>query len=432
MKRTQDVFGMSSLILPDSYVDRGSLDGILTLLTKRNIHVAIRGPSKCGKSWLRQKVTPNALVVQCRHGFTNINIYETALAQLGIELPKESIIRHGSKEQKEGSITAGNDLIGKLSAKATIDTQTESSRKTEAVGLDVNNLQLVAKEIVKSGRRLIIEDVHYLSTEQREALSFDLKALWDLNCFATIVGVWGDANMFVSLNTDLSGRLEEISIEWSIEELFSIIENGSRSLNIQISKKIQTSLVGDAFGNAGLLQILLLKTLDEFKITQTQPHSKRLEDTSKYKDAAMHVAEQLNAVYLTFGERVAKGIRHRNDSTGIYAHAMEAIIKAPDKLHMSGIPVDYIYENSIKRQPRIQKSNLKTILSKIDSLQVDNHGRGLVVTYDRDKEWVLNVDRQLLFYRKYQTAQWPWENLISATVQQQLTSNNDPQLDLDF
>ena len=82
-------------------------------------------------------------------------------------------------------------------------------------------------------------------------------------------------------------------------------------------------------------------------------------------------------------------------------------------MHLKGIPVDHIYDVSSARQPRIQKSNLKAILAKIDGLQVDENGRGLVVTYDSDKEKVLNVDRQLLFYRKYLTVSWPWEDLIA-------------------
>ena len=68
MKRTEEVFGMSNEILPDSYVDRGALDKELSRLLGRKVHIAIRGPSKSGKSWLRQRVVPNALVVQCRLG----------------------------------------------------------------------------------------------------------------------------------------------------------------------------------------------------------------------------------------------------------------------------------------------------------------------------------------------------------------------------
>jgi hypothetical protein len=53
MKATSDVFGVSNEILPDSYVDRGQLDERIQLLLKRSTHIALRGESKCGKSWLR-------------------------------------------------------------------------------------------------------------------------------------------------------------------------------------------------------------------------------------------------------------------------------------------------------------------------------------------------------------------------------------------
>jgi hypothetical protein len=116
MKRTDEVFGMSHDILPDSYVDRGALDAELNKLQGRKVHVAIRGPSKSGKSWLRQRVVPSALVVQCRLGSTNVDIYTSALSQLGVQLQVESASKFGIKGTVEGQIEAGNDLIGKVSA----------------------------------------------------------------------------------------------------------------------------------------------------------------------------------------------------------------------------------------------------------------------------------------------------------------------------
>lgn len=415
MKRTNEVFGMSNDILPDSYVDRGALDGELRRLLSRKVHVAIRGPSKCGKSWLRQRATPNALVVQCRLGSTNIDIYTAALSQLGIQLLVESSSKFGIKGSIEGQFSAGNDLIGKVSGKLGLEATRELADKNVPIGRNINDLRFIAQLIIESGRRLIIEDVHYLSLEQREILAFDLKALWDFGCFVTIVGVWGNANMFVRLNGELSGRLEELTLEWGPGDLRTIITNGSVALGLEISRDIQNRAIIDAFGNAGLLQRLILRTLDEAKIYEQQPPTLVLDNIGWYESAAMFVADQLNGVYIKFGERVATGIRTRQDATGIYAHAMAAIIAAEDSMHMTGIHVDHIFSVSNGRQPRIQKSNLKSILSKIDSLQVDRDGRGLVVTYDADEECVLNVDRQLLFYRKYLTVSWPWEDLISES-----------------
>lgn len=415
MKRTDQVFGMSNEVLQDSYVDRGALDEELQRLMARRVHVAIRGPSKSGKSWLRQKVVPNALVVQCRLGFTNADVYTAALADLGVSLQVEATTKFGLKGTVEAQYSAGSELIAKVSAKLGLEAAGELGSKSAPVGRNINDLRFIAQLIIESGKRLIIEDVHYLSLEQREILAYDLKALWDMGCFVTAVGVWGEANMFVRLNGELSGRIEEISIEWGPDDLRAIIANGSSALGLVLSRDIQNRAIVDAFGNAGLLQRLVLRTLDEAGISCEQSSLVTIDDVACYEGAAMAVADQLNGVYQKFGERVASGIRTRADATGIYAHAMAAIVGAEDGLHMKGIPVDYIFDVAHERQPRIQKSNLKSVLTKIDGLQVDKDGRGLVVTYDDDKECVLNVDRQLLFYRRYLTVSWPWEQIISES-----------------
>jgi len=110
---------------------------------------------------------------------------------------------------------------------------------------------------------------------------------------------------------------------------------------------------------------------------------------------------------------------------------MAAIMEAEDRKHLLGITLTEIFNRSHARQPRIQKPNLKSILTKIDGLQVDENGRGLVVTYDESEEKVLNVDRQLLFYRKYVTLFWPWEELIKESEERvQAERRKGGQIDL--
>lgn len=412
-KKTDEVFGMSNEVLPDSYVDRGDLDSEVAKILGRRVHLAIKGPSKSGKSWLRQKTIPNSLVVQCRLGYKNTDIFKSALSELGIRLIVEESTKSSFKGRVEAQGSIGTDLIGKVSTKADAEFSHEGNTTTQNIGRDINDLKFIANLIKESGKKLVIEDVHYLPSDQREILAYDLKSLWDYGCFVVLVGVWGDANMYVDLNSDLSGRIEEKSIEWNPDDLRKIFENGSSTLNINFSRPIQNKAIIDCHGNAGLIQRLILKSLDEANINEAQDNLAEISDLGIYESAAMSVADQLNGVYQKFAERVASGIRTRNDSTGIYAHAMAAIISADDAKHMCGIPVDDIFEVASKRQPRIQKSNLKSILKKIDGLQVDRDGRGLVVTYDSEEEKVLNVDRQLLFYRQYVTVNWPWEQLIA-------------------
>ena len=113
-----------------------------------------------------------------------------------------------------------------------------------------------------------------------------------------------------------------------------------------------------------------------------------------------------------YAKRVAAGVRTRKNATGIYAHALAVILEASDDDLTSGLSARTIYERAAKRQNRIQYSNMKSILCKIEWLQVDDDGRGLIIGYSEATEEVTIVDRQLLLYRQFATVKWPWESLI--------------------
>jgi hypothetical protein len=78
----------------------------------------------------------------------------------------------------------------------------------------------------------------------------------------------------------------------------------------------------------------------------------------------------------------------------------------------------------------VQKGNLHTVLEKIERLQVDDQGRGLVLAYNEANREVSVVDRQLLLYRKYSTVTWPWEDLIAQhDGDADFQADDAPQLD---
>lgn len=416
-KKTADVFGINSDVRPDSYVDRGDLDESITKLLERNTHIALKGESKCGKSWLRQKNIPNALVVQCRLGRGAIDIYIDALSQLEVRFivsDKTTGKVEGRVEAKgtvgEGLIAKVFGLTGSLTAGGTASHSSEKAK--ELVGHDINDLRYVAALIRESGRRLVVEDFHYLSVDERQKLAFDLKALWDYGLYAIIIGVWSQSNMLIYLNPDLSGRIEEVSVYWSNDDLKRILNQGGAALGIKFEENFEEACANLSYGNAGILQALTLKSLDALGITEEVDGNIEISDKEALHTAALHYADQLNALYQQFAKRVAGGIRTRQDSTGIYAHAMAVIVEAPDDMCLRGIPLEYIYQVAHARENRIQKGNLRTILEKLEGLQVDKEGRGLVVAYNEADGEVTVVDRQLLLYRQFCTVSWPWEDLI--------------------
>lgn len=414
-KRVTEVFGMSNEVLLDSYVDRGALDEHLSDVVRAGkLHVALRGASKCGKSWLRRRILENPIVVQCRLHKTGVDLYTDALSQLDIQFRSETARSQDIRGSVTGTAEAGFKLLAKAGLNVGAEHTVGKATKTLPAGRDINDLRFIADIIRESGRKLVIEDFHYLSIREREAFAFDLKAFWDWGVQVIIVGVWSVDNMLLTLNPDLTGRVEEITITWNEDDLGKILDKGGSALNFVFQNPLRSFLVDVAYGNAGQLQSLVVKALvDGLKIAEGAPSIAFFKDTDIGVNAAMEYAEQLNPRYQNFARNVAKGIRSRTKSTNIYAHTMAVILNASDDELITGLSVEKIFDEAKKREARILLGNLKSILTKIESLQIDDNGRGLVLAYNPTRG-VSVVDRQLLLYRRFATVSWPWEEIISS------------------
>ncbi|MCX9457655.1 hypothetical protein IG604_18175 [Vibrio cholerae] len=425
MKKYSDqVFGVSNTILENSYIDRGNLDELITRHLRRPNHVALRGASKSGKSWLRQRCIPNALVTQCRFKTTTIDIYTDALSQLGISLIVEESEKGKIKGKIESTTSFGSELIAKLKLKMGYENETEDGVTAKRVGHDINDLRFISDLIKESNRRLVVEDFHYLSIDERARLSYDLKALWDYGCFVVLVGIWTRSNLLIALNRDLADRIVELSVDWNETELKNVIIKGGDALKLKFSDDLLSEFALNCYKNVGLLQKLVLTYLDEIDITEEQTTVRALSDCEAFTNAAMLHADQLDTTYQQFARDVSSGIRKRKDSTGIYAYAMDAIVQADDRSLIDGFTLDSIFSIASSKQPRIIKSNLRTVLQKLEELQVDADGRGLVIAFNDANDEVTVIDRRFLFYRKYVTIKWPWAELIRE--HEKMVEQNSP------
>lgn len=414
--KIHDVFGTKPEVNDYSYVNRKNLDeNLRRLIERKQSHIAIRGASKSGKSWLRQKILKDPIVVQCRLSYTAVDIYKYALSQLGISVSLEET----SASRIKGNITAiaegGVPLLAKVSGELDFERETQREVIKKYIGKDVDDLKFVADVLKASGRMLVVEDFHYLPIKEQKIFSFDMKAMWDYGVFIMIVGVWISENMLITLNSDLSDRIEEISVTWSNDELKQVLKKGCGSLGLRLTDAVASELAAVSYGSVGLLQKLALRMIeDEVGVYERASSDDELViSNSQYvDDAAMHVAEQLNQLYQAFAKRVSEGIRNRSNSTGIYAHAVAAIMNASDDELLDGLPARRIFQIAHTRQPRIQYGNLKIVLARFPELQIDEDGRGLVIAYDTQDEKISVVDKQLLLYRRFATIKWPWEDLI--------------------
>lgn len=413
MKKLTEVFGVSSDILEDSYVDRGKLDADLKANLDFDKHICIRGESKSGKSWLRKRVVPDALVVQCRLNESVVDLYVDALSQLNVNFEKS----HSKASAYEGTISGSGEfgwkLISKVKVKLGLTAHQSSTTESQNVGHDINDLRFIAELIKESGRRFVIEDFHYMSMSERGKFAHELKALWDYGLMAIVVGVWNNQNMLLYLNPDLTGRVHEISLSWGRAELVDVLNKGGRALNVTFEEGVSNRISEDVYGNVGLLQNLTQSLLLKSNVLETQKDTEVVSDIDFFESIAMIYAEQLEPLYHQFAKSVSEGIRKRDNTTAIYAHAMNVIVNQSDDALQNGLSRDDIFSEAHRNEPRIQSGNMHQILAKLDSLQVDAGGRGLILSYNEMTKELFIVDKQFLFYRKYCTIQWPWEDLIS-------------------
>lgn len=408
----KDVFGIRTAVSDFSYIDRGGLDAEIFKVAGRDLHIALRGESKSGKSWLRQKMFGNANVISCRLGFTTNDIYRQILANLDISLIVEKTTSGGATLSFKGASEIGWKWLAKAKGEVNAEGRVDHEVIKKTVGHDEFDFAFLSDVINASGQRVIIEDFHYLGSDVQRNLAHELKTFWDYGVYFVIVGVWHRKNYITYLNSDVAGRVHEVSVYWTNDELEASITKGAQALNIEISPKIKTRLARDSYNNVGILQSLIYSYCDLVGAHEKQEVIKDFSAPESVDDAGMAYAEQIEAVYQLFAENVSEGIKKRKDSTQIYAYAMQTIVDAGDAELIDGFSIDDIFTRAHERQPRIQKGNLRTVLRKFREIQIDDRGKGLVLTFDDPTDSIILVDRGLLFYRKYMTAKWPFERLI--------------------
>ena len=259
--KLQDVFGIATRVNTASYVDRGGLDQRLRYLLETDRHIAIHGDSKQGKSWLRAQILrrDESIVVQCQVESTPESLFQQALGTLGVQV--ELSVTKTNTLQGTLDLT-GNIELGKILAKAKAELAAggELARATERelkpVGQTAADLSWVARILAASGRRLVLEDFHYLSDEQRTRIAFILKALGDYGVYVIVVGVWPDDHLLTYYNGDLDGRVEDIRLEWNDDELDEVLGRGGDALDVEFAGDVRKALIADAYGNVGLVQRL--------------------------------------------------------------------------------------------------------------------------------------------------------------------------------
>jgi hypothetical protein len=415
MPELHEVFGISTSIPKYTYVNRAGLDERFSYLLGSDRHIVIYGPSKQGKTILRKKVLPEerCVVVPCRPDWTVENLYQEMLRQLGSSLTvtQRSVNVVGATLEGEGKGKAGIPFVVsgevKASAAGKFEHTSETVVKPAAGEATFVFIMEAAKE---SGRRIIIEDFHYLPEEQRRRLAFDLKAFWDAGVFFIIVGVWAEQNLLTVYNNDLSSRVEEIDVQWSDPDLDAVLSKGENTLNLIFDDTIRQAMIADCNQNVGLLQRLAESVCYESGLLKNQRETVLLDRGGVIDECRHRICIEQEKRYHTFLDMVGKGFKDpERTKLKMYKHLVRVCVESQDAELLAGIDRQSLLTRIQKYEPDANLNVLSAALTPLNRLQVERGIAPLVLYYNDIARSVSLVDRELLFYRRYSKRSWPWE-----------------------
>ncbi len=400
-----EVFGISRGVPQYTYVDRSNLDERFRYLLRKDTHIVIHGASKQGKTVLRKKNLPeiNTVVVQCSIDRKIDGIYNEILLSIGANRPRQIRRRSSASVKSEAKAVSPGGQIG-----SKMEVANEDEVLSDVVGTD--SLKYLATKIRESEKRIIIEDFHYLSEEEQRRMAFDLKALWDMGVFFVIVGVWAEQNLLTYYNGDLSGRVEEIDVQWSDSDLEKVITQGEQVLNVRFSNELRYAFLQDANQNVGLLQRILEKYCYYAGVHKTQEKLRILSDEGPLHQARESICKEEERRYQQFFDAIQRG--YRDSELKVYKHVLRVVSEAEDEELKAGIPRDELLRRVKQYESRIRLSDLSAALNKLKKLQVDRQVSPLVLSYNSitSAPKLQLVDREFLFFRKYGHPSWPWAN----------------------
>jgi hypothetical protein len=413
--RLHDVFGIAEEVKAHSYIDRGGLDSQLRFALAANRHIAIHGASKQGKSWLRSRVLDNDafVLVQCQTGDTIESLFTEALGAIGVRAE----LRRSSNNDLEGTLdfrangSIGLHLLAKigLEAKSGIKSSRSKITESEPIGQTPANLWWVARTILAARKKLVIEDCHYLSDSCLRDLAFILKALGGYGLHILIAGIWAQDHLLTYYNGDLVGRVEDVHLTWTDEELDAVLRSGSSALNIDMSTQLRQMLVNDAAGNVGLLQQLAEMICREEEVFSRQKYALYLTAGPSLQRARHAVANSMKQRFQGFAENFEGAVHTACPGASHPNAVLREIISYSDEELLHGIDngtlVDTIY--SAAEQTRHQQA-ICELLESLAQAQTTMGIRPPVLAYNQHARKVYVTDRALLFFRRYGSPRWPW------------------------
>ncbi|GHU01276.1 hypothetical protein FACS1894147_00820 [Spirochaetia bacterium] len=414
MIQLRDVYGIQNDLPEYTYVVRESCDKKLEYLLGTQRHIVIHGASKQGKSCLRKKIigSKNIIIIQCQPEKTIANILKEICNKLQITFPTTlettSNTSGNASFEVQGKARLPFIAEGSLTTGVEAGIGSETKQLFECSGIGENDLEIISRVISKKNMRIIFEDFHYLSEEQRKNFSFLLKSFYEYSVYIIIIGIWAEHNLLTYYNGDLTGRIEEIDMTWTNEELYDVIKKGENPLRIIWQKYISENIIEISYNNVGITQRLCEKICLECGYLNNRTLFRRsISDVSLIKIAKKHIINDISQRYNKIYEVFMAGFE--DTDLKVYLNVFKALTTISRNELKSGIPQNHLLtEINSKYNPGIRLSDLTSALKRIERLQATRQITPFLITYNENTREIYLVDREFIFYIEQGNPSWEW------------------------
>jgi hypothetical protein len=409
MVNVNEVFGVTKNI--KTYVERDEVDGLFKQALKTDKQILVYGASKQGKTALVSKYCgyDEHIVFQLTPQTELIDIYQYVLRQAGVAVRTEYTEGKGTKSslKARAKIVASFAIFGRGDVGLSTSSETDRNRKEtyEEIPFNIAQPQEIAVLLKKVNCRkvVILENFHYLSYENQQAFSFDLRAFQELGVRFIILGVWRERNRMLQFNGDLLDRVQEIPVEpWREEDFFRIVQSGEELLNIKFEESLVAECCRASFSSVGVFQDLLLGICINAEVREKQKSQLVINNRE-------HLEKIICDKTISYGDRHKRSLEaiasgSENNTLNLpYSIIVHLLLESCNGIE-KGLSSVSIYEGIKRRRgPRgnhLRQRYVAKALQSLSELQAKKGIRPPILAYDENSRLLHVTDSTLYFYLK--------------------------------
>jgi hypothetical protein len=333
------------------------------------------------------------------------NVLEGALGRIGVN----TTVRLTSIETGESSAGA-QFSVGSRSAGLRAGGQQKrgESQQVESVpvGQAPEDLGWAAEQLRVCRRRPVFEDFHNLASKEQDRMAFAIKALGEWGVPCVVVGIWTGHHLLTFYCGELDGRIEDLHVTWTGDELLHVLDRDCETLNVAIGDDIRAMLLRDAYTSVGLLQQLARAVLWEAGVRR-RGSRRSVIDEGLYRRARSKVVESLSARFTPF-------IQNLPNTAGTHDKMIENVLWAvtahlDEDALLKGVNVGFLSDQLTINDATATAGETLACLERLDGAHRALNVKPAVLAYDPARQSLILADRRFLLYRRLANRRWPWD-----------------------